>query len=190
MLSNLIDPDHLNRFRLALYNLEGFDIQGRKWTIDQRNRVESATGIEDLWDDLGFIDDWYLQRVVPKKGKWSPSLSTTSRSVYSKRRKPLKSFYIIDHRVKQRSRSRFGSKLPKRRKLTTVGPWNGYIVSYLSERRKSRLLTGIMYRYQPTNEDIVSILLVSAPFIQSKQRQLEETLELNSSIRLYKSKRL
>jgi hypothetical protein len=104
--------------------------------------------------------------VPNKKSEWSPSLSTTS-SVYSKRRRPLKSFYIIDHRVKQRSRSRSGSKLPKRRKLTTVSPWNRYIVSYLSERRKSRLLTGITYRYQPKNEDIESILLVSAPFIQS-----------------------
>ena len=46
MLSDLIDPDHLNRFRLALYNLEGFDIQSRKWTIDQRNRVEE--GLEDI----------------------------------------------------------------------------------------------------------------------------------------------
>ena len=117
--------------------------------------------------DLGFIDDWYLERVVPnKKSEWSLSLSTTS-SVYSKRRRPLKSLYLIDHRVKQRSRSRLGSKLPKRRKLTTVSPWNRYIVSYLSERRKSRLLTGITYRYQPKNEDIESILLVSAPFIQS-----------------------
>jgi hypothetical protein len=55
MLSDLIDPDQLLRFRLALYNLEGFDIQGRRWSIDHRNRVESATGIEDCWGDLGFI---------------------------------------------------------------------------------------------------------------------------------------
>jgi hypothetical protein len=173
MLSDLIDPDHIESFRLALYYLEGFDIQGRKWSIDQRNRVESLTGIKDCWGDLGFIDDWYLKRVVPSKNEWSPSLSNT-RSVYSKRRKPLKSFYIIGHRAKQRSHPRSGSKLPKRRKLTTVSPWNRYIVSYLRERRKSRLLRGIKYRYQPTNKDIESILLVSAPFIQSKQRQLEE----------------
>ncbi len=146
MLSDLIEPDHIESFRLALYYLEGFDIQGRKWSIDQRNRVKSSTGIKDYWSDLGFIDDWYLERVVPSNNEWSPSLSTT-RSVYSKRRKPLKSLYIIGHRVKQRFRSRSGSKLPKRRKLTTVSPRNRYIVSYLSERRKSRLLSGIKYRY-------------------------------------------
>ncbi len=71
------------------------------------------------------------------------------------------------------------SCLPKRMKLTTVNPWNRYIVSYLGERRKKRLLAGINYRYEPTNEDVESILFVSAPFIQSKSKQLEESLELN-----------
>jgi hypothetical protein len=183
MLSDLIDPYHIESFRLALYYLERFDIQGSEWSIDQKNRVQSSTVNADCWGDLGFIDDWYIERVVPSKNEWSPSLSTT-RSVYSRRRRPLKSLYSMGHRTRSRSHSRSGSKLPKRRKLTTVNPWNRYIVSYLSDRRKKRLLTGTDNRYQPTNEDIESILIVSAPFVQSKRRQIEESLELYSSIKL------
>jgi hypothetical protein len=185
MLSDLIDPTHIESFRLALYYLEGFGIQGSEWSIDQKNRVQSSTVNADCWGDLGFIDNWYSERVVPNKNEWSPSLST-NRSVYSKRRKPLKSLYLysIGHRTRSRSHSRLGSKLPKRRKLATVNPWKRYIVSYLSDRRRKRLLTGINNRYQPTNEDIESIPIVSAPFVQSKRSLIEESLELYSSIKL------
>jgi hypothetical protein len=34
LLQDLIDPEHLRRFRQALYNLEEFDIQGLSWEID------------------------------------------------------------------------------------------------------------------------------------------------------------
>ncbi len=37
MLSSLIEPKHLDKFRQALYYLESFDIQGRKWVIDKYN---------------------------------------------------------------------------------------------------------------------------------------------------------
>jgi hypothetical protein len=133
----------------------------------------------DCWGDLGYVEDWYIERILPNKDEWSSSLSTT-RSVYSKRRRTLKSLYSIGHRIKTRSRSRTGSKLPKRRKIFTVSPWNRYIVSYLSDRRKKRLLTGDNSGYQPTNQDIESILIVSAPFVQSSRRQTEISLDLYS----------
>jgi hypothetical protein len=180
MLSDLIETTHIESFRLALYNLERFDIQGCEWSIDQKNRVQSSTLNADCWGDLEFIDDWYIERVLPNKNEWSSSLSTT-RSVYSKRRRTLKSLYSIGHRTRSRSRSKSGSKLPKRRKLNTVSPWNRYIVSYLSDRRRKRISTGDTSRYQPTNEDIESILLISAPFVQSRRRQIEVELDLNSS---------
>ncbi len=125
------------------------------------------------------MEDWYIERIVPNKDELSPSLSTT-RSVYSKRRRTLKSLYSIGHRTKTRSRSVTGSKLPKRRRVFTVSPWNRYIVSYLSDRRKKRLLTGDNSRYQPTNNDIESILIVSAPFVLSSRRQVEISLDLYS----------
>jgi hypothetical protein len=181
MLSDLIEPAHIESFRLALYHLERFDIQGSEWSIDQKNRVQSSTVNSDCWGDLGFIDDWYIERVVLDKNEsLSPSLSTT-RSVYSKRRRTLKSLYSIGHRTKSRSYCRSGSKLPKRRKLTTISPWNRYIVSYLSDRRRKRISTGDTSRYQPTNEDIESILIVSAPFVQSRRRQIEVDLDLYSN---------
>ncbi len=180
MLSDLIETAHIGSFRLALYHLEGFDIQGCEWSIDQKNRVQSSTLNADCWGDLEFIDDWYIERVLPNKNEWSSSLSTT-RSVYSKRRRTLKSLYSIGHRTRSRSHSRSGSKLPKRRKLTTLSPWNRYIVSYLSDRRKKRLLTGDNSRYQPTNGDIESLLIVSAPFVQSNRRQIEVSLDLYSN---------
>jgi hypothetical protein len=40
MLSDLIETTHIESFRLALFHLEGFDIQGCEWSIDQKNRVQ------------------------------------------------------------------------------------------------------------------------------------------------------
>jgi hypothetical protein len=179
MLSDLIETAHIESFRLALYHLERFDIQGCEWSIDQKNRVQCSTVNADCWGDLGFVEDWYIERIVPDKDEWSPSLSTT-RSVYSKRKKALKSFYSIGHRTKTRSRSVTGSKLPKRRRIFTVSPWKRFIESYLSDRRKKRLLTGDNIRYQPTDNDIESILIVSAPFVLSSRRQVEISLDLYS----------
>ncbi len=67
MLSDLIEPTHIESFRLALYHLERLDIQGSEWSIDQKNRVQSSTVNSDCWGDLGFIDDWYIERVVLDK---------------------------------------------------------------------------------------------------------------------------
>ncbi len=66
MLHDLIDPEHLRKFRQALYNLEEFEILGLSWEIDKDNRVISPynlTETVDRWGDLGFIDDWYLERI-------------------------------------------------------------------------------------------------------------------------------
>ena len=75
MLSDLIEPTHIESFRLALYHLERLDKQGSEWSIDQQNRVQSSTVNLDCWGNLGFIDDWYLERTVLNKDEWSPSLS-------------------------------------------------------------------------------------------------------------------
>ena len=91
MLSDLIETAHIESFRLALFHLERFDIQGCEWSIDQKNRVQSSTVNADCWGDLGFIEDWYIERVLPNKNEWSSSLSTT-RSVYSKEEEHLRAY--------------------------------------------------------------------------------------------------
>ncbi len=127
MLSSLIEPKHLDRFIQALYYLETFDIQGRKWVIDRHNivrEVKSTGSIdrENSWGKLGFIDDWFLERVELKPGDWSPSLST-QKSPYKRRRRSFTSLYSIGHRRGERSRARPGGpELAKRRKITLVNP--------------------------------------------------------------------
>jgi hypothetical protein len=172
MLSDLIEATHIESFRLALFHLEGFDILGCEWSIDHKNRVQCSTVNADCWGDLGFVEDWYIERILPNKDEWSSSLSTT-RSVYSKRRKTLKSLYSIGHRTKTRSRSVTGSKLPKRRRIFTVSPWNRFIESYLSDRRKKRLLTGDIIRYQPTDNDIESMSMNQSGVVGLAQAQCE-----------------
>ncbi len=172
MLSTSIDPRYLERFRQALYNLEGFDILGKSWDIDRYNCVISPTARTDEEDRsgrLGFIDDWCIERLELKKGAWNPSLSTL-KSPYKRRWKPFTRLYSIGHRVKERPG---GPRLQKRRRLTANNPWNGFIESYLKERRRNRLLEST--RYQPTNKDVESVLLASPQFVQTYQRrQLEE----------------
>ena len=177
MLSSSIETKHLIEFKQALYNLEIFDTEGIEWQIDSDNilRRANSTGSfdrETCWGRLSFIDDWFLERVELQTGDWSPSLSTV-RSNYRKRRKPLVSLYSIGHRHNERIFSRpRGPRLPKRRKLSSVNPWTGYIKSYLENRRGSRTL--VSPRYDPTALDIEKILLAAAPFVQSRKRQLEE----------------
>jgi hypothetical protein len=49
----------------------------------------------------------------------------------------LKSFYSIGHRTKERTCTRSGSRLPKRRQVTTVSPWDRCVVSYISSDVRS-----------------------------------------------------
>ncbi len=177
MLSSSIETQHLNEFRQALYHLEIFDIQRIEWKIDQDSvlRRKNETGTFNTvtsFGELGYIDDWFLERVELQAGNWSPSLSTV-RSNYRKRRKPIASLYLIGHRHNERvfSRSR-GPRLPKRRKLTSVNPWTGFIKSHLENRRVSRSLES--QRYDPTVQEVEKILLAAAPFIQTRKRQIEE----------------
>jgi hypothetical protein len=177
MLSSSIETKHLIEFKQALYNLEIFDTEGIEWQIDSDNilRRANSTGSfdrETCWGKLSFIDDWYLERVELQTGDWSPSLSTL-KSNYRRRRKPLVSLYSIGHRIRERTISRpRGPKLAKRRKLSSVNPWIGYIISYLENRRGKRTLDSP--RYDPTDLDIKKILLAAALFVQTRKRQLEE----------------
>jgi hypothetical protein len=177
MLSDSIETTHLVEFKQALYYLEIFDTEGIEWKIDQDNVIRSkhqtdSFDTETNWGKLGFIDDWFLERVELKAGNWSPSLSTL-KSVYSKRRKPLASLYSIGHRKGERTFARTGGpRLAKRRKFTSVNPWTGYIISYLEKRRVSRILESS--RFNPTDTDVASILLVAANFVQTRGRQQEE----------------
>ena len=125
---------------------------------------------------MGFIDDWFLERVELKSGDWSPSQSTV-KSNYSKRRRPLASFYSIGHRLRNRIFARSGGpRLAKRRKLTAINPWIGYLTSFLEKRRVSRISDST--RYQPTDQEVASILLVAATFIQTRKRQIAESCSL------------
>ncbi len=110
MLSSSVETKHLNRFLEVLYNIEGFDIEGKEWVIDSDNmlREVNSTGSfdrETCWEKLSFIDDWFLERVELQVGDWSSSLSTV-KSNYRKRRKPIASLYSIGHRHNERTFSR------------------------------------------------------------------------------------
>jgi hypothetical protein len=189
MLSNRIETKHLDWFKQALYYLETFDIQGRKWVIDKDNiirvtkRNSNTIDRETSWGELGYIDDWFIERVEVKPGNWTPSLSTL-KSPYRKRRKPITSLYLIGHRkggkaITTRPR---GPWLRKRRRLSTLNPWTGFIKSYLEIRRVKRVLESP--RYDPTDQDVEYILLASAQFVQTRAAQIEE-----KSDRVYTNKK-
>ncbi len=180
MLSKEIENRHLDRFRQALYYLERFDTEGKKWEIDKHNvvRREGPSGVIDKetnWGKLSHIDDWFIERVVLKKGAWNPSLSTL-KSPYKRRYKTFTKLYSIGHRRGERNRARTGGPyLAKRRKITSVDPWTRYIISYLEQRRSKRPLEAIdAFGYSPTLKDVETILLAAAPFVQTFDRQIEE----------------
>ena len=110
-----------------------------------------------------------------KKGAWNPSLSTL-KSPYKRRYKTFTKLYSIGHRRGFRTRARPGGpQLAKRRKINSVNPWTGYIISYLEQRRIKRPLEAIdIFGYSPTLKDVETILLAAAPFVQTFDRQIEE----------------
>jgi hypothetical protein len=180
MLSKEIENRHLDRFRQALYYLERFDTEGKKWEIDKDNivRREGPSGLIDKetnWGKLSHIDDWFIERVVLKKGAWNPSLSTL-KSPYKRRHKTFTKLYSIAHRRGYRTRARPGGpQLAKRRKINSVNPWTGYSISYLEQTRIKRPLEAIdTFGYSPTLKDVETILLAAAPFVQTFSRQIEE----------------
>jgi len=191
MLSKEIENRHLDRFRQALYYLERFDTEGKKWEIDKDSiiRREGPSGAIDKeteWGKLSHIDDWFIERVVFKKKAWNPSLSTL-KSPYKRRYKTFTKLYTIGHRKGIRTRARPGGPhLAKRRKIDSVNPWTGYIISYLEQRRVKRPLEAIdVFGYSPTLKDVETILLAAVTFVQTYQRQVEEfvaDLPLNQRI--------
>ena len=42
MLSSSVLTEHLNSFLEVLYNVEGFDIEGKEWVIDSDNILRRA----------------------------------------------------------------------------------------------------------------------------------------------------
>ena len=180
MLSKEIENRHLDRFRQALYYLERFDTEGKKWEIDKDSivRREGPSGAIDKeteWGKLSHIDDWFIERVVFKKKAWNPSLSTL-KSPYKRRYKTFTKLYSIGHRRGFKTRARPGGpQLAKRRKIDSVNPWTGYIISYLEQRRIKRPFEAIDFLgYSPTLKDVETILLAAAPFLQTFDRQIEE----------------
>jgi hypothetical protein len=177
MLSESIETKHLVAFKQALYYLEIFDTEEVEWDLDETNvlRPKDPSGSSDTetsWGELGFIEDWFIERIELRAGDWSPSLYTL-KCAYRKRRKSLASLYSIGHRRSERRASRPGGPwLAKRRKLSRINPWIRFIKSYLENRRVSRILEAS--RYQPTDQDVETILLVAAPFVQTRKRQIEE----------------
>jgi hypothetical protein len=180
MLSKEIVNRHLDRFRQALYYLERFDTEGKKWEIDKDNivRREGPSGSIDKetnWGKLSHIDDWFIERIVLKKGAWNPSLSTL-KSPYKRRHKTFTKLYSIGHRRGYRNRARTGGPyLAKRRKIDSVNPWTRYIISYLEQRRIDHSIETVSdFGYSPTLKDVETILLAAAPFVQTISRQIEE----------------
>ncbi len=168
MLSASIESRHLDRFRQALYYLESFHIQGKKWVIDIYNlvRVVNQNNILDTetsWGKLGYIEDWFTERVELRKGSWNPSLSTLKRP-YKRRYKTFTKLYSIGHRRGERTRARPGGPyLANRRKITSVIPWTRYLISYLEQRRVSRSLEAENdFGYEPTLLDVEKLLLAAA----------------------------
>jgi len=99
MIDNLVLSDHCERFRQALYNLEGWELEGVNYIIPLNGFVESPTSdsdIVDSWGSLGFISDWFLTRTKTKNIVGSSNLFSTNRT--KRRRSPINRIYSISNR--------------------------------------------------------------------------------------------
>jgi hypothetical protein len=166
MIDNLVLSDHCERFRQALYNLEGWELEGVNYIIPLNGFVESPTSdsdIVDSWGSLGFISDWFLTRTKTKNIVGSSNLFSTNRT--KRRRSPINRIYSISNR--KVCLFSFDCDSAKRR-VSSSYTWNDYLISYLSERREGRLHRTC--RYYPTDEDVTSILLLSSVYVHTPNK--------------------
>jgi hypothetical protein len=96
MFDSLDLSDHCERFRQALYNLEGWELEGVKYIVPLNGFVKSPTSdcdIVDSWGSLGFISDLLITRTKTRNIVGSSNLFSTNRT--KRRRSPINCIYSI-----------------------------------------------------------------------------------------------
>ena len=167
-ISDPKNKERVDRFKLALLNLERLDIEGEDLEVPIGGYVEPCfdQGQDwQLWGTLGWIQDWFVRPVPAKK---RVNLITYSNIVQSTRRKytrrtPLSRLFKLQH-ARDYALCDFHIYEPFRVEREV---WHEYIKDYITKRRVRRL-SGYPNCIYPTDREVVELLLRASTSTLSK----------------------
>ena len=176
---DLRNKERVDRFKLALLNLERLDIEGEDLEIPIGGYVEPCFNQDQdwqLWGTLGWIQDWFIRPVQNKKQDWFVT------SVHKK-----KKVNLLDYsNIRQGTLRKYTRRTPLSRLFHLQDArdfalcdfhiyepfrvereaWHEYIKDYLAKRRDRRL-RGYPNCIYPTNKEVIDLLLKASTYTRS-----------------------
>jgi hypothetical protein len=165
-ISDQRNKERVDRFKLALLNLERLDIEGEDLEVPEGGYVEPCfdQGQDwQLWGTLGWIQDWFVRPAKKKVNliQYSNIVQSTKRK-YT-RRTPLSRLFKLQY-ASNYALSDFHIYEPFRVELED---WHENIKDYIT-RRRVRRLSGYPNCIYPTDKEVKELQLKAAAFTLSK----------------------
>jgi hypothetical protein len=164
---DLRNKERVDRFKLALLNLERLDIEGEDLEVPAGGYVEPCFNQDQDWQllgTLGWIQDWFVRPAQKKKKVNLIHYSNIQQSTKRKytRRTPLSRLFHLQH-TRDYALCDFHIYEPFRVEREA---WHEYIKDYLAKRRNRRL-RGYPNCIYPTNKEVIDLLLKASTFTRS-----------------------
>lgn len=156
------ETGRVDRCKLALYNLDCFQIADHNCVIPDSGFVKSPTGNSTEWGSLGFVQAWELKPANPTLFN---IVKSRGQSIGAFRRKArFEDLFSLDYNTE------IHSKLKELGHRESKWGWNLFVKDYLQVRQSYRdsITRGVgdlkPCAYYPGDKDIIDLLLVVAKF--------------------------
>ena len=170
----LSETDRITRVKIALYNLDLWQIANRSFVIPETGFVKAEDGNPTSWGSLGFVQAWEIK---PIKSVLFKKVSLRLKSQDTRKRKGgLEDLYTLDYNTE------LDSELKELGKCDSKLNWNLLVRDYLQARQAYRESIGegkLGYlkpcAYFPEDKDIIDLLLrvatVSSDSVKANQQK-------------------
>ena len=170
----LSETDRITRVKIALYNLDLWQIANCSFVIPESGFVRAEDGNPTSWGSLGFVQAWEIK---PIKSVLFKKVSLRLKSQDTRKRKGrLEDLYTLDYNTE------LDSELKELGKCDSKWKWNLLVRDYLQARQAYRESTGegkLGYlkpcAYFPEDKDIIDLLLrvatVSCDSVKANQQK-------------------
>ena len=170
----LSESDRIIKVKIALYNLDLWQIANRPFVVPASGFVEAEDGNPTSWGSLGFVQAWEIRPIKSELFK-RVSLRLKSQDTL-KRKGRLEDLYTLDYNTE------LDSQLKELEECESKWGWNLLVRDYLQARQAYRDTIGegkLGYLkpcpYFPEDKDIIDLLLrvatVSCDSIKASQQK-------------------
>ena len=154
----LSETDRITRVKIALYNLDLWQIANRSFVIPWSGFVKAEDGNPTSWGSLGIVQAWEIK---PIKSVLFKKVSLRLKSQDTRKRKGrLEDLYTLDYNTE------LDSELKELGVCNSKWNWNLLVRDYLQARQSHRESIGegklgylIPCAYFPEDKDIIDLLL-------------------------------